>query len=59
MINFLPDGISFLKRIDNKPVHLLLNFHGSEITSVKRKAINVSQFHVLQQFQTIVDIWKM
>lgn len=35
---FLVDGISFFKWMDNKPVHLISNFHGSEITSVKRKA---------------------
>ncbi|KAF0690078.1 piggyBac transposable element-derived protein 4-like [Aphis craccivora] len=34
----LADRISFFKWMDNKPVHLISNFHGSEITSVKRKS---------------------
>jgi len=35
--NFLPDGISFFKWMDSKPVHLISNFHGFEKTTVIRK----------------------
>lgn len=34
---YLPDGVSFIKWRDTKAVHFISNFHGSEITTVKRK----------------------
>jgi len=36
-IKYLPDGVSFIKWMDNKAVHFISNFHGSEITNVNRK----------------------
>lgn len=34
---FLPGGISFFKWMDNKAVHFISNFHGSEVSICKQK----------------------
>jgi len=36
-IKYSPNGVSFIKWMDNKAVHFISNFHESEITNVNRK----------------------
>jgi len=58
-IKHLPDGVSFIKWMDNKAVHFISNFHGSEITNVNRKIKMVHQFrlNVQLQYQITISIW--
>ena len=55
------NDIVIYKRKDNKPVHIISNFHGTEPSNVQRKNRDGSVqsiYHVQKLFPTIIYIWE-